>query len=61
MVQVIEVISKLLRAKEAELERILPELLKALDTVELSLLTRLHNVAWSSRTVPLDWQTKEAV
>lgn len=61
MVQVTGVVSKLLRAKAAELEEILCELLQALDAVELSWLTRLFNVAWSSRTVPLDWQTEEVV
>ena len=34
-----------------------PELLKALDVVGLSWLTRLCNIVWSSGTVPLEWQT----
>ncbi|KAK9542007.1 hypothetical protein VZT92_002011 [Zoarces viviparus] len=32
-------------------------MLKALDIVGLSWLTRLFNVAWGSGSVPMDWQT----
>ncbi|TWW80607.1 R2 Retrovirus-related Pol polyprotein from type I retrotransposable element [Takifugu flavidus] len=41
----------------AEVAEIHPEFLKALDVVGLSWLTRLCNIAWTSGTVPLDWQT----
>ena len=33
------------------------EFLKVLDVVGLSWLTRLCNIAWTSGTVPLEWQT----
>ncbi|TWW80933.1 hypothetical protein D4764_01G0007480 [Takifugu flavidus] len=33
------------------------EVAEALDVVGLSWLTRLCNIAWTSRAVPLDWQT----
>jgi len=38
-------------------DEIRPEMLKALDIVGLSWLTRLFNVAWGSGSVPLDRQT----
>nr|XP_049610760.1 uncharacterized protein LOC125988936 isoform X1 [Syngnathus scovelli] len=56
-VEVTEVVKKLLGGKAPEVDEIRPEFLKALDVVGLSWLTRLYNVAWTSGTVPLDWQT----
>jgi len=37
-------------------DEVRPEFLKALDVVGLSWLTRLCNIAWTSGTVPLDWE-----
>nr|XP_049618290.1 E3 SUMO-protein ligase PIAS2 isoform X1 [Syngnathus scovelli]XP_049618292.1 E3 SUMO-protein ligase PIAS2 isoform X1 [Syngnathus scovelli]XP_049618293.1 E3 SUMO-protein ligase PIAS2 isoform X1 [Syngnathus scovelli] len=56
-VEVTEVVKKLLGGKAPGVDEIRPEFLKALDVVGLSWLTRLYNVAWTSGTVPLDWQT----
>ncbi len=42
-------------------DEIRPDLLKVLDFVGLSWLTRLCNIAWTSRTVPLEWQTRVVV
>uniref|UniRef100_A0A8C6LI62 Reverse transcriptase domain-containing protein n=1 Tax=Nothobranchius furzeri TaxID=105023 RepID=A0A8C6LI62_NOTFU len=38
-------------------DEICPEFLKALDVVGLCWLTWFCNIAWTSRAVPLDWQT----
>uniref|UniRef100_A0A8C9SX65 ribonuclease H n=1 Tax=Scleropages formosus TaxID=113540 RepID=A0A8C9SX65_SCLFO len=43
--------------KAPGVDEIRPEFLKSLDVVGLSWLTRLCSIAWSSGTVPLDWQT----
>ena len=48
---------KLLGGKAPGVDEVHPEFLKALDVVGLSWLTRLCNIAWTSETVPLDWQT----
>ncbi|XP_049595828.1 leucine-rich repeat-containing protein 57 isoform X1 [Syngnathus scovelli] len=56
-VEVTEVVKKLLGGRAPGVDEIRPEFLKALDVVGLSWLTRLYNVAWTSGTVPLDWQT----
>ena len=56
-VEVAEVVKKLLGGKAPGVDEIRPEFLKALDVVGLSWLTRLYNIAWTSGTVPLDWQT----
>uniref|UniRef100_A0AAR2LXG4 Tetraspanin n=1 Tax=Pygocentrus nattereri TaxID=42514 RepID=A0AAR2LXG4_PYGNA len=47
----------LFSGKAPGVDEIHPEMLKALDIVGLSWLTRLCNIAWTSGTVPLDWQT----
>ena len=39
------------------MDEIRPELLKALDVVGLSWLTRLYNIVWTSGTVSLEWKT----
>jgi len=41
-----------------EVDEICPEMLKALEIVGLSLLTHLFNVACSSGTTPVEWQTE---
>ena len=38
------------------MDEVRPEFLRALDVVGLSWLTRLCSIAWTSGTVPLDWQ-----
>ncbi|XP_036448312.1 uncharacterized protein LOC118823042 [Colossoma macropomum] len=58
LVEVSEVVSKLLSGKSPGVDEIHPEMLKALDVVGLSWLTRLCSVGWTSGTVPLDWQTR---
>ena len=55
--EVAEVVKKLLGGRAPGVDEIRPEFLKALDVVGLSWLTRLYNIAWTSGTVPLDWQT----
>ena len=55
--EVAEVVKKLLGGKAPGVDEIRPEMLKALDIVGLSWLTRLYNVAWASGTVPVEWQT----
>uniref|UniRef100_A0AAR2LJT3 Reverse transcriptase domain-containing protein n=1 Tax=Pygocentrus nattereri TaxID=42514 RepID=A0AAR2LJT3_PYGNA len=57
LVEITEVVGKLLSGKAPGVDEIRPEMLKALDIVGLSWLTRLCNIAWTSGTVPLDWQT----
>ena len=54
--EVAEVVKRLLGGKDPGVDEVRPEFLKALDVVELSWLTRLCNIAWTSGTVPLDWQ-----
>jgi len=56
LVEVAEV-KKLFRSKAPGVDEIGPEMLKALDIIGLSWLTRLVNVAWRSGTVPVEWQT----
>jgi len=51
-----KVVKKLLGGKAPGVDEIRPEMLKALDIVGLSWLTRFFNVAWGSGTVPMDWQ-----
>ena len=48
-------VKKLDRGSAQGIDEIRPKLLKALDVVELSWLTRLCNIVWSSGTVPLEW------
>lgn len=55
--EVTEVVKKLLGGRALGVDEVRPEFLKALDVVGLSWLTRLCNIAWTSGTVPLDWQT----
>ncbi|TWW56347.1 hypothetical protein D4764_08G0003340 [Takifugu flavidus] len=55
--EVAEVVKKFLGGEALGVAEIRPEILKALDVVGLSWLTRLCNIAWSSGAVPLDWQT----
>ncbi|KAL7857954.1 hypothetical protein AOLI_G00180560 [Acnodon oligacanthus] len=57
LVEVTEVVGKLFSGKALGVDEIRPEMLKALDIVGLSWLTHLCNIAWTSGTVPLDWQT----
>ncbi|XP_051922980.1 uncharacterized protein LOC127601606 [Hippocampus zosterae] len=59
VVEVTDVVKKLLGGKAPGVDEIRPEFLKALDVVGLSWLTRLCNIAWSTGRVPLDWQTGE--
>jgi len=54
--EVAEVVKKLLGGKAPGLDEVRPEFLRALDVVGLSWLTPLCNIAWTSGTVPLDWQ-----
>ena len=56
-VEVSEVVGELFSAKAPGVDEIRPEMLKALDIVGMSWLARLCNIAWTSGTVPLDWQT----
>ena len=53
--EVSKVVKKLLSGKVLGVDVIHPEMLKALDIVELSLLAQLFSVAWRSGTVPMDW------
>lgn len=39
------------------MDKIHPEMLKALDEFGLSWFTRLFNIMWESGTVPVDWLT----
>ncbi|XP_066532869.1 uncharacterized protein [Hoplias malabaricus] len=55
--EVAEVVGKLLGERAPGLDEVRPMLLKALDVVGLSWLTRLCNITWTSGAVPLDWQT----
>ncbi|XP_051941766.1 uncharacterized protein LOC127614473 [Hippocampus zosterae] len=57
VVEVTDVVKKLLGGKAPGVDEIRPEFLKALDVVGLSWLTHLCNIAWSTGRVPLDWQT----
>uniref|UniRef100_A0A3B4EBS9 Reverse transcriptase domain-containing protein n=1 Tax=Pygocentrus nattereri TaxID=42514 RepID=A0A3B4EBS9_PYGNA len=61
LVEVTEVVVKLFSCKAPGVDEIRPEMLKVLDIVGLSWLMRLCNIAWTSRTVPLDWQTRVVV
>uniref|UniRef100_A0A8C4S0K5 Reverse transcriptase domain-containing protein n=1 Tax=Erpetoichthys calabaricus TaxID=27687 RepID=A0A8C4S0K5_ERPCA len=54
--EVTEVVKKLVGGRALGVDEIRPEFLKALDVVGLSWLTCLCNIAWTSGTVPLDWQ-----
>jgi len=49
-----KLVKKLLGGKAPVLDEIRPEMLKALDIVGLSWITRLFNVSWGSGTVPMD-------
>jgi len=55
--EVAEVVKKLFSGKASGVDEIRPEMLKTLDIIRLLWLTCLVNVAWSSGTVPLEWQT----
>jgi len=57
LAEVAEVVKKLFSGKAPGVDEIRLEMLKALDIVGLSWLTRLVNVAWRSGTVPVEWQT----
>jgi len=52
-----EVVKKIFSGKEPGVDEFHPEMLKALDIVGLSWLTRLFSLAWSSGAVPVEWQT----
>ncbi|KAM9812086.1 uncharacterized protein ACBT44_011417 isoform 1-T7 [Syngnathus typhle] len=56
-VKVTGVVKKFLGGKAPGVDEIRPDFLRALDVMGLSWLTRLYNIAWTSGTVPLDWQT----
>jgi len=53
LVEVTEVVKKLFSGKAPGVDEIRPGMLKALDIVGLSWLTRLVNVVWRSGTVPV--------
>ncbi|KAL6462549.1 hypothetical protein MHYP_G00289710 [Metynnis hypsauchen] len=55
--EVTKVVGKLLGGKALGMDDIRLEFPRALDVVGLSWLTRLCNIAWTSKTVPLEWQT----
>ncbi|KAL3986594.1 KRAB domain-containing zinc finger protein [Sarotherodon galilaeus] len=55
--EVTEAVKQLLGGRAPGVDEGRPEILKALDVVGLSWLTRLYNVVWRSGAVPLDWQT----
>uniref|UniRef100_A0AAQ6IH68 Reverse transcriptase domain-containing protein n=1 Tax=Anabas testudineus TaxID=64144 RepID=A0AAQ6IH68_ANATE len=57
LVEVTEVVSKLLNGKAPGVDEIRPEYLKSLDVVGLSWFIRRCSIAWRSGTVPLDWHT----
>ncbi|TWW56221.1 hypothetical protein D4764_08G0002080 [Takifugu flavidus] len=59
--EVAEVVKKLLGGKALRVDEICPEFLKALYVIGLSWLTRPCNIAWTSGSVPLDWQTRVVV
>ena len=48
-------VRKLLGGRAPGVDEVRPEVLKALDVVGLSWLTRLCSIAWTSGAVPLDW------
>ena len=50
-------VEKLRSGRAPGVDEVHPKFLKALDVVGLSWLTQLCNIAWTSGTVPLDWQT----
>ncbi len=58
LVEVSDVVKKLLSGKVPAVDDIHPKMLKALDIVGLSWLTRLFDVAWRSGTVTVEWQTR---
>lgn len=51
------VVKKLPSGKMPGVDEVCHEMLKALNIVGLSWLTRLFIVVWRSGTVPLEWQT----
>jgi len=55
LAEVAKVVKKLLGGKAPGVDEIRPKMLKGLDIIGLSWLTRLFNVAWGSVTVPMDW------
>ena len=57
LAEVSEAVKKLRSGKAPGVDEICPEMLKALDIVGLSWLTRLFSVAWMSGTVPVELQT----
>lgn len=61
LAEVTEVVKQHLNVKVPGMEEICPEILKALDIVELSWSTHLFNIAWMSGRVPMDWQTRMVV
>ena len=56
-----EVVERLLGGMAPGLDEVCQEFLKTLDVVGLSWLTCLCNIAWTSGTVPLEWQIGEEV
>ena len=52
-----EVVKEHSRGSALGVDKVLPELLMALDVVGLSWLIRLCNIAWTSGTVLLKWHT----
>ena len=54
-------VKKLLSGKAPGVDEVRPGFLRAVDVVGLSWLTRLCSIAWTSGTVPLDWQIRMVV
>lgn len=54
LAEVTEIVKKVLSSKAPGVDEIHPEMLKALEFVWLSWLSRFCSVAWKSRTVPFE-------
>ncbi len=61
LAEVSEVVKKLLRGTAPSMNDICPEMLKALDIVELYWVTGIFSVTWRSGTVPVEWQTRVVI
>jgi len=61
LVEVAEVVKKLFSGKAPGADVICTEMMKALDIVGLSWLTRQFSATWRSETVPVEWQTRVVV
>jgi len=57
LAEVAEVVKKLFNGKVPGVGEIHPEMLKSLNIIGLSWLTRLFSVVWRSGTIPVEWQT----